>query len=156
GTAEPSIGTYVFTLHADCTQGHAVQSFTLTVIAPPTITAAATGTFTVGVAATFSISANAGIPPTVTLTESGKPPAGLVFAAKNGSRMIAGKPAAKTGGTYPVTFTAKSGAFQTTMTVTLIVQQAPAITSAAAATLAAGQNGSFPVKTTGFPLSTFT
>jgi hypothetical protein len=155
GTAVPSTGAYVFTLHADNAVGSAVQSFTLTVIAPPTITAPPTGTFRVGAAGTFSISAAAGIPPTVTLTESGKLPPGLKFAAKNGTATIAGKPAANSGGSYPVTFTARSGPFQTTLTATLTVQQPTAITSAAATTLAAGQNASFLVKTTGFPLPTF-
>jgi autotransporter-associated beta strand protein/predicted outer membrane repeat protein len=154
GTAAPSTGTYVFSLNAVSPLGTATQSFTLVVTAPPVITITGSPTFTVGQLqpTTLSINATAGIPPTVTLTESGKLP-GLAFSARGGTATIAGKPT--TAGSYPITITATSGTFKTTSTVTIVAQQAPKITSASSVTLAAGLGGTFLVKSTGFPLPSF-
>ncbi len=168
GTPVASTGAYVFTINAANTLGSSTtQLFTLTVSARPTPIVHATGTFTVGVKTTptaspFSVTATVGaMVPTVTLTESGKLPAGLVFAAKAGNAKtpatatISGTPAANTRGDYPITITATSGPFKVTTTATIVVDQPPAITSAATATLAAGANSSFVVKAAGFPFPSF-
>ena len=60
-----------------------------------------------------------------------------------------------TGGSYALTFTASNGVLPTgTQAFTLIVNQAPAVTSAATATFTVGTPGSFTVTTSGFPLPT--
>src|SRR5207248_3018739 len=66
--------------------------------------------------------------------------------------VLSGTPAAGTGGTYSVTFTATNGVSpDATQTFTLTVNQAPAITSANNATFTTGTAGSFTVTATGFP-----
>ena len=73
----------------------------------------------------------------------------------DGTATLAGTPAAGTGGTYALTFTADNGSPTTaTQNFTLTVNQAPAITSAAAATFPVGAPGTFTVTTTGFPVPT--
>ena len=69
---------------------------------------------------------------------------------------LAGTPAAGTGGSYPVTFTAHNGiGTDATQAFTLNVDQILAITSANSATLTAGTLGSFTVTTTGWPAPIF-
>ncbi len=136
----------------------ATQTFVLTVVQPPGLTVTGSQTFTVGQTSptTLSIAASSGMPAgALTIRETGKLPRGIVFTPKTGSATLGGIPAPNTGGSYPITLTVGSGAASASQTLTLVVDQAPAITSAAAATLAAGQGGSFVVKTTGFPLPAF-
>jgi len=101
-------GTYPITLTAQNGVGtNATQSFTLTVVpatVAPVITSAPSASFTVGVAGTFSVTATG--TPTPTLSESGPLPSGVTFAATG---VLSGTPAAGTGGTYLITFTAQNG-----------------------------------------------
>ena len=70
----------------------------------------------------------------------------------NGTATLAGTPAAGTGGTYALTFTATNGVGSPTVqNFTLTVNQAPAITSATGTTFTVGVAGTFTVTTTGFP-----
>jgi hypothetical protein len=146
-------GTYNLTLGADNgITPAASQSFTLTVDQAPVITSPASRTFTVGTNGTFTIHAT-GFPIGV-LSEAGALPTGVTFVDNlDGTATLSGTPAAATGGTYHLTLGASNGVLPAaTQSFTLAINQAPAVTSAAAATFIAGQSGSYTMTTTGFPI----
>ncbi len=98
-----------------------------------------------------------GVPPVTTLVRTGALPAGVTFTDNgNGAGTLSGTPAAGTGGTYLLTFTASNGIAPATQTFTLTVQEPPTITSASATAFAVGQAGTFMVTTTGFPTPVIT
>ena len=75
----------------------------------------------------------------------------------DGTATLAGTPAAGTGGTYALTFTADNGVgAPAVQTFTLSVSGAPGFTSAAATTFPINAPGTFAVTTTGFPVPTIT
>ncbi len=153
GTATVS-GSFNVTITASNGIGtNATQPLALTLATPPTITSANSATFKVGAAGSFTPAATAGFPATTTFSESGTLPSGVTFT----SGKLSGTPAAGTGGTYPITFTASNGSASSTQSFTLTVDQAPGITSAATANFVENQAGTtFTIKTTGFPAPTFT
>jgi hypothetical protein len=117
------------------------------------ITSSASTTFTVGTAGTFTVTSTGF--PTPTVSESGSLPSGVSFNAATG--VLSGTPAAGTGGTYPITFTATNSAGPPfTQPFTLTVNQAPVITSVNQTTFTVGTAGTFTVTTTGFPAPTLT
>jgi hypothetical protein len=144
-------GTYALTFTATNGSGSAVQNFTLTVTGSPGFTSASTTTFTVGVASSFTVTAVGS--PSPALTVSGVLPAGVTFVDNgDGTATLSGTPAAGTGGSHAVTFTAANGVLpNATQAFTLNVNEAPAITSAASATFTIGVLSSFTVTTSGFP-----
>ena len=153
-TATP-VGTYPLKITATNTVSSVTQSFTLTVAAAlaPTITSATSTTFTTGIAGSFTVTTTG--TPTPTLSETGALPSGVTFNAATAT--LSGTPAAGTGGTYPLTFTAANGVGSpATQNFTLTVNQAPAITSATSTPFTTGIAGSFTVTTTGFPTPTLT
>src|SRR5207247_7087787 len=126
----------------------ATQSFTLTVNQTPAITSASSATFTVGTAGSFTVTATGF--PTPILSETGTLPTGVTFNATTG--VLSGTPAANTGGSYPITFTAANGVgSNATQSFTLTVNQTPAITSANNTTYIGSASGRQNVKATGFP-----
>ena len=145
-------GTYPITFTAqNGVAADATQSFTLTVNQAPAITSASSTTFTVGVAGTFTVTTTGN--PKPTLSQTGTLPAGVSFNATTG--VLSGTPAAGTGGTYPITFTAQNGITpNATQSFTLTVNQAPAISSANSTTFTVGTIGSFTVTATGTPTPT--
>ena len=149
-------GTYALIFTATGSGPAAVQNFTLTVSAGPTITSASATAFTVGSLGTFTVTTTGS--PTPAITRTGTLPAGVTFVDNgNGTGTLSGTPAAGTGGSYPITFTAANGVLPDgTQAFTLTVRQAPAITSAASTTFAIGAAGSFTVTTTGFPAPSLT
>jgi hypothetical protein len=81
-------------------------------------------------------------------------PSGVTF--DPATKTLSGTPAAGTGGTYAITFTASNGiGSNAVQSFTLTVNQASAITSANEATFTVGTAGSFTVTATGFPSPTF-
>jgi hypothetical protein len=120
----------------------------------PFITSADHATFTTGAAGTFTVTAT-GIP-TPSLASTGALPSGVTFTDHgDGSATLGGTPAAGTGGTYPLTFTAHNGVgADATQAFTLTVNQPAAITSADRATFAIDVPGAFTVTTTGVPAPT--
>jgi large repetitive protein len=146
-------GTYPITFTATNAVGaDATQSFTLTVESAPVITSANSTTFVVGTAGTFTVTA-AGMP-TPILGEGGTLPNGISFNATTGA--LSGTPAPGTGGSYSLTFSAINGVTPSaTQTFTLIVDEAPAITSTNSATFTVGTAGTFSLTATGFPAPTF-
>lgn len=113
-------------------------------------------TFTVGQPGTFTVRA-IGTPAVTAIAQTGALPSGVTVTDHgDGSATLAGTPAGP-GGTFVLTFTASNGATTpANQSFTLTVQEAPAITSAAAATFGLGGPGSFTVTTTGFPDPTLT
>jgi len=151
-------GTYAITFTATNTAGSsALHAFTLTVNQAPTITTANTTSFTVGVAGTFTVTTTAS--PVAAITRTGGALPGNVTFVDNGdgTGTLSGTPAAGTAGAYAFTFTAANGVPpDAVQAFTLNVQQAPAITSAAATTFTVGTPGTFTVTMTGFPTPTVT
>jgi hypothetical protein len=142
-------GTYPITFTATNGVGSpASQPFTLTVNTAPVITSVNKTTFTVGTNGSFAVTATG--TPIPTLSETGTLPAGVTF--NPGTGVLSGTPAAGTGGTYSITFTANNGVgTPASQPFTLTVDQAPAITSPNSTTFTVGTLGSFTVMTTGFP-----
>jgi hypothetical protein len=146
-------GAYAITFTATNTLGSSpAQAFTLTVRRPPVITSAAATTFTVGAAGAFTVVANGFPAPTIAIGGAALP-AGVTFTDNlNGTGTLSGTPAAGTGGTYALTFTATNAAGSTApQAFTLTVNQAPAITSANTTAFTENTPGSFTVTTSGFP-----
>ena len=130
----------------------ATQTLVVTVGDAPAFTSADTATGSVGSAFSFTISAGgypapswgeSNLPPGVTFTDNG-----------DGTVTLAGTPT--TAGSYaiPLTATNAYGSVQQTLTVT--IEQAPAITSASSATFTVGTAGSLSVTTTGSPAAAIT
>jgi hypothetical protein len=145
-------GVYRFVIiAANGVEPDAIQIFTLTVEQPPAITSAAATTFRTGQAGSFTV-ASSGFP-AAALSVQGALPGGVRFTDNgDGTASLAGTPAAGTGGAYRVTITAANGVSPAaTQEFTLTVAQPPALTSAATATFATGQAGSFTVTSSGFP-----
>ena len=145
-------GSYQVTLGAsNGVSPDAAQTFTLTVDVAPVITSSAATTLTVGSAGSFLVTTTGN--PNAALSETGTLPSGVSFTDNgDGSATLAGTPAAGTGGTYPISFTASNGVSPNdTQNFTLTVDQAPAVTSAAATTFVEGAAGTFTVHTSGVP-----
>jgi hypothetical protein len=152
-------GTYNLTITAHNGQGSDyTQNFTLTVGAAqaPTITSAASDTLTVGQAGSFTITTT-GLP-TTGLTEAGRLPSGVTFTDNgDGTATLSGTPAAGTAGTYALAITAANGTSPSaTQNFTLLVNDAPQITSSAQATFYIGRSSTFTVATYGFPSASLT
>jgi large repetitive protein len=154
GTPQPGTGgTYdlTFTPINSTGTGNA-QTFTLIVNESPAITSASGTVFTVGTAGTFSVTTNGF--PTSTIAETGTLPAGVFFNASTG--VLSGTPQLGSGGTYDLTFTpANLVGTGATQDFTLIVNQAPTITSPNGALFTVGTDGNFDVTATGTPGVTF-
>jgi uncharacterized repeat protein (TIGR01451 family) len=115
----------------------------------PSITSADDTTFMVGAAGTFTVIATGYPEPSISLT-AGTLPSGVTFDSSTAE--LSGIPAAGTGGSYPLTFTAVNGIDPAaTQSFTLTVNQPPSITSANHVTFKEGLNGSFKVTATGYP-----
>lgn len=125
---------------------------TLNVGTPPAFTSANNTTFIAGTAGTFSVAASG--PPSPTLSESGTLPSGISFDTSTG--VLAGTPAAGTGGSYPIHFGATDGLSpDASQSFTLTIDQAPSVTNATSTTFTVGAAGSFAATATGFPAPTF-
>jgi hypothetical protein len=130
------------------------QNFTLTVGEAPAITSGNGTTFTVGTAGNFMVTTTGFPAPSLSMS-SGSLPAGVSFTDNgNGTATLSGTPAAATGGTYALTIKAQNGSGSTSQNFALMVDQAPAITSANKVTFTVAATGSFTVTTSGSPKPT--
>jgi autotransporter-associated beta strand protein len=148
------LGGRLFTISYDAGNGHDVALTLVSPVVPPQILSGGSATFAAGTAGRFTASAIGA--PVPAWTETGALPSGVTFVDNSdGTATLAGTPAPGTGGTYQFTFTAANGQLpNATQAFTLTVDQAPTITSAAAATpFAVGVAGSFTMTTAGFPVS---
>ena len=151
--AAGSQGTYTLTITAANSAGTATQSFVLTVNSGLVITSA--GTATAIASQSFSFTVTTSGTPAPTLTHTGTLPSGITFTAgTTGTATLAGTPSATSGGTYPITFTAKNSTGTTSQAFTLTVAQAPTFSSAATATETAGTAFTITVKTSANPTAT--
>ena len=135
---------------ATATVDHQSLTTNITVSQKPLITSAAATTFTVGTAGLFTVT-DVGYPAPA-LSVSGALPNLVGFNPGTGS--LTGTPAAGTGGTYPLTFTATNSAGTNTQSFTLTVNEAPAFTNASSTTFLVGRSGTFKIAATGFPAPT--
>jgi len=153
-SSTPTAGTGIYALTITASNGvgtPATQRFTLTVGQAPVITSASSASFTMSTAGAFTVTASGF--PTPALSENGVPPAGLTFIDNsNGTATLSGTPSVGTAGTYIRTITATNGVgSNATQIFTLLVDQAPAITSTGSTAFTVGSVGVFSVTTTGFP-----
>jgi len=117
----------------------------------PSITSGSTTTFTAGSAGSFTVTASGS--PSPTFSEIGTLPSGVTFSSGG---VLSGTPAAGTGGTYSLSFTAANGVGSNAVqSFTLKVNQAPSITSANSTTFTEGTSGSFTVTSSAYPSATF-
>jgi hypothetical protein len=132
----------------------AVEVLTNTTTIPLAITSANNATFKVGTTSSFTVTGTGS--PLPTMLESGALPAGLTFQAnQSGTATFSGDPGYGSGGTYFITLSAKNGnPPRTTQAFTLVVDQAPAVTSAPTTTFDVGAGGKFVVTTEGYPTAT--
>ncbi|HTC64977.1 MAG TPA: putative Ig domain-containing protein [Candidatus Saccharimonadales bacterium] len=127
----------------------ATQNFALAVNQTTAITSGNNVTMTVGTVGSYPVTATGF--PAPTLSETGNFPNGVQFTGG----VIAGTPAAGTSGIYPITINAHNGVgSDATQAFTLTVNQAPAFTSANAATFYIGAQDTFSVTSTGSPAPT--
>ena len=122
-----------------------------TVAVAPTFTSANSAIFTIGVFGSFTVTTTGF--PFPSIKEMGSLPNGLTFVDNgNGTGTLRGTPMVLVGGDFGITFTANNGINPPAMQAfTIILQQAPSITSANHATFAYGVPNAFTVTTTGFP-----
>jgi hypothetical protein len=163
--AAGSGGVYTLCFNASNGVGSpATQRFTLTVTQTPAITSTATTTFIEGLAGSFPVTATGFPVPALTdanfagCTKSALP-SGVIFTDNgNGTATLAGSPATGSHGSYTVCVNATNSAATATQifTLTVVAQQAPAITSANQATFVTGTSGSFTVTTSGEPTPAIT
>ena len=142
----------VFSIDIDATNGispDAMQSFTLTVDAPPAITSADNTTFTEGSPGSFQVTATG--TPAPTFSETGTLPTGVTLSS---SGQLSGTPTQQ--GVFSIDIDATNGISPDAMqSFTLTVDAPPAITSADNAMFTEGSPGSFTVTATGTPAPTF-
>jgi hypothetical protein len=146
-------GTYAITFTGTNAAGSSpAQAFTLTVNQAPAITSANNATFVAGQAGSFTVTTS-GFPAPSIARGGVLLPSGITFTDNgNGTGTLAGTPAAATGGTYAISFTATNVVGSSpAQAFTLSVNELPVVTSANNATFTVGQAGTFTVTTTGFP-----
>jgi len=121
----------------------------------PAITSDSAATFTAESHNTYTISTS-GFPP-AEITRTGTLPLGVAFTDNgDGTATLAGTPMSPSSGLFNITLTAANGVGDNaTQNFTLIVDQAPMITSDDQATFTAGSAGSFAVTSTGVPNATY-
>ena len=153
GTAAAgSQGTYPVTISATNPSDDSTATLALVITVDP----ATAPTISVG-SADFTLGAMGSVAvtttgyPTPSITETGTLPAGLTFVDNgHGTALLSGIPTAT--GTTTLTIDASNGISpDATTALTVIVSQAPAITSADTASATVGSPFSFTVTTTGYP-----
>jgi len=157
--AQGSAGSYPLTLTARNDSGSVTQAYTLTVTLtasqPPAFTSQPTATFAVGNAGSFTVRTSGS--PVAGLALTGTLPVGITFADNgDGTATLTGTPASGTAGSYPLTVAATNPAGRVTQGLTLVVQQAPVITSAATMTVRARRWSTLTIRTSGYPTPTVT
>ena len=149
--------TYFYVLSAlDAMNNASVYSSeaSMQVTAAPVITSANSLTLASGAAGTFTVTATGF--PVAALAETATLPNGMTFTDNlNNTGTLAWTTAIPLG-SYGLTFTADNGVLPiATQNFTMVVNGAPAITSANSTSFAAGTAGTFTVTATGTPAATF-
>lgn len=120
---------------------------------PPAITSGSGTTFIEGTSGSFTVVSTGS--PTSSMSETGSLPSGVTFTDNgDGTATLSGTPASGSAGVYPITITASNGVPpDATQSFTLIVDAAPAFTSANSTTLTTCSAGSFTITTTSYPVA---
>ena len=119
----------------------------------PTFTSPSSDTATAGTEFDFDVTTSG--TPEPTITETGALPSGLQFADNgNGTATISGPLATGSGGTYPLTFTARSTGGTAKQSFQLTVDQTPVFTSPASETGTVDASFHFKIKTSAYPVAT--
>ncbi|MDL9979512.1 beta strand repeat-containing protein [Microbacterium sp. ASV49] len=149
-------GTHALTVTAQNAVGTATQSFELSVGAKPAFTSADTATFTAGTAGSFIPTVDPGFPTATTISLTGTLPSGVTFTAgAPGTAQLSGTPDTGTGGSYPLQLIATNATGATTQAFTLVVDEAPAVTTPpVAVSVLAGDPVSLSAAASGFPAPT--
>lgn len=125
-------------------------TFTLNVIGHPVFLSANLATFTVGQADSFTVKTNQS---SGQITEIGTPPAGLAFTDNgDGTATIAGVPASGAGGYSTLQLSLSDAAGTATQTLNIQVNEAPKFQTGTTANFYVGQQNSFGVEVSGYPL----
>ena len=148
-------GSYAFDLtpYANI-QGQGVyaitsQTFTINVSGQPMFLSPNTATFTVPIPGSFTIVANQG----GTISEIGTLPAGLEFTDNgNGTATISGTPLPGTYGVTPIQVTITGNNGTATQALNVQINETVLFASAPWANFYVGQENSFPVEVSGYPL----
>jgi hypothetical protein len=157
-TGTPPLGPGPYTFPFTITAGNgllpnATESFTLTVDQAPAITSAASATFIAGTQGSVSVTATGSPTPVLSEAAGDTLPSNVTFDPATG--LLSGKPAAGSGGSYTLHFTAHNGVgSDATQTFTLTVNEAPRFSSAAGGTFTEDAAGRFRVAASGFPAPT--
>ena len=130
----------------------ATQTMTVVVGQAPAFTSASTATASSGSAFSFTVTTSGS--PAPSLGYANLPPGVSFTDNHNGTGTLSGTPT--TAGTYAVALSAANAYGTAQQTLTITVQQPPAITSAGSATFTVGTAGSFSVTTTGSPTAKIT
>ncbi len=146
------VGSFPVTITVSGTGANTTQNLDISVDQSPTFTSPTSATMTTGRPTSFTVT-SAGTP-VARLSENGALPGGVIFKDNgDGTATISGTPT--TAGMFSLTITADNNSgTNTTQTLTVTVEQIPAITSAAASTFTYGQTGSFIVTARGTPTPT--
>jgi len=131
------------------------KDVTFSIDTKPTFTSAPAATFTAGQAGSFTVETDGR--PAATVSTSSPLPAGVTLTAQGGgTALLAGTPAAGTGGTYLLSLSAQSSAGTTPQAFVLTVQEAPAFTGTSTLTLTKGAPADVTVHANGYPAPTMT
>ncbi len=146
-------GTTGVVLTAQNSGGTATGLLNIVVRQAAAITSADSAIVVVGTPGSFTVTATGS--PTPALTAAGSLPGGVTFTDNgDGTATLAGTPAARMGGDYPLALTATvEGLPPVTQAFTLKVKQEPIFLSAESATFVAGQAGTFTVVTEAVPVA---
>jgi ELWxxDGT repeat protein/autotransporter-associated beta strand protein len=145
-------GQFVSATATDASGNTSAFSRSLSNKTVPSITSAASTKFTVGTSGSFTVTTEPGFPVPTVIKEDGPLPEGVLFKDKgDGTATLSGTPAVGSGAKYNLTFTAYNNNFteQSEQQFTLIVSEAPTITSQDSATFTVGVAAISPVTTDG-------
>lgn len=132
------------------------ETFTLTVVELPSVTASSSATFRVGQPGTVPLLVT-GNPPVTNLSFYDPAPSWLqlIFTA-SGQWELTGTPPVGSGGVYDLVINAESSGGATLNTIPVTVQEAPTITSAPTTTFLADSSHLYYLSASGYPAPTFT
>ena len=148
--AAGTVGTYPITVSAsNGVSPDSTVSLTIDVDIAPVITSPATATFQTGVQGSFTVQATGSPAPTVSAVDY---PSWLTFAAGSSSGVLSGTPPAGSGGLFQVYISAQNGSgFTASQTLTIRVNQPPAVAVASRLTFRAGRHVRYRITSSGFP-----
>jgi hypothetical protein len=138
--------------------GVTAQNFTLTVNAAPVFTSAKTLAETTGTAFSFTVRTTGYPAPAITAVSTPPLPSGVTLVDQgNGTAILSGTAPVGTSGSYSIALSATNAAGTATSTLTVSMNEAPAITSGNSVSVQRGvAMTAFVITTTGFPVPTVT